>query len=125
MTSENIGMPALKILQELILRCTQRPRAFSELSNLCADDIKLASGKSAARNRINQQRYRERQKGKLREYEQQVTTLNQRLTALELENRSLGDRNRLLERLAQLAGNLDEGQSALVCSRELRPSSTR
>lgn len=79
-----------------------------------ADDTRLASGKSAAKNRVAQQRYRERQKGKLREYEQQVEVLSRRLTALEAENRSLGDRNRLLERLAQLVEDSGGGQGVAV-----------
>lgn len=62
-----------------------------------------AGDKKASKNRIAQQRYRQRQKEKKQSIQQQLQTLNRRLATMELERNSLTERHRILQRLAQFA----------------------
>ena len=52
-------------------------------------------------------RYRERQKGKMETFKSQVDELSHRLEQLQSEKDSLESRNRMLERVMQIKGDLN------------------
>jgi len=76
-----------------------------------------SSGKKAAKNRVAQQRFRQRQKEKREDVQRQLQILSRRLESLELQHKSLNERNRLLERLVTIkdskaASLMEEQESA-------------
>lgn len=85
----------------------------------------MTEDKKATKNRKAQQRYRQRQKEKKENIEQQLQLLNRRLTSMELERQSLSERHRILQRLAQFADRKTEPQRHVSNTRSflMSPSS--
>ena len=82
------------------------------------------SGQKAAKNRVAQQRYRQRQKEKKQNIQQQLQILNRRLASMELERSSLSERHRILQRLAQFADQQAESPALVSLPYNFSPAAS-
>lgn len=88
---------------------------LTQTAGCAAGDKRLASGKSALKNRLAQQRYRQKQKERMHEAEREIAALQTRLGELELKAQALDERNRFLEAATAVMPANEPAQEVGAC----------